>query len=352
MIKYLGSKRQLLPHILQSVEKAFPEARSVLDLFSGTARVGHALKSKGYRVLSNDHNAYAHVLATCYVQADKEEVHEAASMLIAEFNGLRGNPGYFTDSFAIKSRFFHPKNAEKVDVIRDAIERKSLDPVLKAVLLVSLMEAADRVDSTCGIQMAFLKKWASRAHNDIELRMPDVLARARFGKGEAFGLEALEAASRLRADVTYLDPPYNQHSYRGNYHIWETLILWDKPELYGVAHKRIDCKEKKSAFNSKVQFMGAFSSVVDALSSPVIIISFNNEGFVTREEMEAMLADRGSVSTRSIDYKRYVGAQIGIHNPQGEKVGEVSHLRNREYLYVLDRRAKVHYKASDEESRT
>jgi adenine-specific DNA-methyltransferase len=165
-----------------------------------------------------------------------------------------------------------------------------------------------------------------------------VLPQAKHGQGRAYGLEALDAASKLKADVAYLDPPYNQHSYRGNYHIWETLILWDKPELYGVAHKRIDCKEKKSAFNSKVQFMDAFASVVDALSMPVIVVSFNNEGFVTRKEMEAMLSHRGKVSTKSMDYKRYVGAQIGIHNPQGKKVGEVSHLRNREYLYVLDRR--------------
>ena len=36
----------------------------------------------------------------------------------------------------------------------------------------------------------------------------------------------------------------------------------------------------------------------------------------------------------SFDSKRYVGAQIGIHNPSGEKVGKVSHLRNLEYVVV------------------
>lgn len=339
MIKYLGSKRQLLPQILHSIAKAHPKAQSVIDLFSGTSRVGHALKAKGYRVLSNDHNAYAHILAKCYVEADRDSIEEEATLLIREFNALTGKPGYFTQSFSINSRFFHPKNAEKVDAIRDLIEAKMLPPLLKSVMLVSLMEAADRVDSTCGIQMAYLKEWAKRAHNNLELRMPNILARAKHGPGQAFCFEAIEAASKLKADVTYLDPPYNQHSYRGNYHIWETLILWDKPDLYGVAHKRVDCKEKKSPFNSKTQFMDAFAAVIDKLESPVLVISFNNEGFVTRKEMEAMLRMRGSVTTKSMDYKRYVGAQIGIHNPQGKKVGEVSHLRNREYLYVLDRRA-------------
>jgi adenine-specific DNA-methyltransferase len=32
-----------------------------------------------------------------------------------------------------------------------------------------------------------------------------------------------------------------------------------------------------------------------------------------------------------------VGAQIGIHNPKGKKVGTVSHLKNKEYLFVVTR---------------
>src|SRR5688572_15808893 len=124
MIKYLGSKRQLLPQILRCVKKAHPGAKSVVDLFSGTARVGHALKQEGYQVFSNDHNAYAHVLAQCYVESDFEAVQSDALRLIDELNHVSGAPGFFTDNFSIKSRFFHPKNGEKVDAIRDAIEAK------------------------------------------------------------------------------------------------------------------------------------------------------------------------------------------------------------------------------------
>lgn len=338
MIKYLGSKRQLLPQILKCIKKVHPKACSVADLFSGTARVGHALKNEGYQVFSNDHNTYAHTLAQCYVEADLEKVEHEARLLVNEFNQLQGMPGFFTQNFAVNSRFFHPKNTEKVDAIRDAIEAKNLPTLLKSVLMVSLMEAADRVDSTCGIQMAYLKSLAKRAENDIQLRMPKVLPMAKNGAAQAFCLEAIAAAEAIDADVSYLDPPYNQHSYRGNYHIWETLVLWDKPELYGIAQKRIDCKEKRSDFNSKVKFMTVFAQLIDAIKSKVMVISFNNEGFVTRKDMQELLGARGKVTTTSIDYKRYVGAQIGIHNPKGEKVGKVSHLRNREYLYVLDRR--------------
>ena len=54
-----------------------------------------------------------------------------------------------------------------------------------------------------------------------------------------------------------------------------------------------------------------------------------------------MLGHRQHVIVISQDFKRYVGAQIGIHNPKGEKVGTVSHLRNTEYVYVATDDAAV-----------
>lgn len=333
MIKYLGSKRTLLPVITEAI-RSVDGARSVVDLFSGTSRVGHALKREGYRVLANDHNSYAAALARCYVQAD-DTLAAAATGLIAEFNALPGTPGYFTDTFCIRSRFFKPHNGERVDAIREAIARKELEPELESVLLVSLMEAADRVDSTTGVQMAYLKGWASRAAGQLELRLPALLPRAAYGVGEAHQLDALDAASRLHADVAYIDPPYNQHSYLGNYHVWESLVRWDKPEVYGVACKRMDVRSRQSVFNSKTAFLAAFSRLIHTISAPVLVVSFNNEGYLSQDELQTLLNERGVVTTIERDYKRYVGAQIGIYNPKGEKVGAVSHLTNKEYVYVV-----------------
>lgn len=335
MIKYLGSKRLLIPWIKDVITENFPDASSVLDLFSGTSRVGHALKDAGFQVLANDHNQFAYTLAKCYVETDIEDLPSDMPKIIEYLNNLPSQAGYFTEKFCIKSRFFTPKNGARVDAIRPEIDRLNVSPNAKAVLLVSLMEAADRVDSTCGIQMAYLKNWAKRAEQDLVMRMPKVLPKNNRAQSRAFCLEALACAKEVEADVAYLDPPYNQHSYRGNYHIWETLTAWDSPEVYGTAQKRIDCQTKKSDFNKKRSFSDSLNEVLVSLKAKNIVLSFNNEGFISRNDISTMLGKLGQVTVYDRPYKRYVGAQIGIYNPKGKKVGEVKHLHNKELLFVL-----------------
>jgi adenine-specific DNA-methyltransferase len=333
MIKYLGSKRRMLGAILQAVGSV-PRAGTVIDLFSGTSRVGHALKAAGYRVRANDHNSYALALARCYVEADREELLGDTERLVAELNRLPGEPGWFTQTFCVASRYFQPRNGARVDAIRQAIAARGLPPRLEAVLLVSLMEAADRVDSTTGLQMAYLKSWAPRSHRELELRVPALLPRAAAGPGEAFGLDALEAAARLEGDVAYIDPPYNQHSYLRNYHVWESLVRWDLPAVYGVACKRVDCRERSSDFNVRSRFAVTMERLVASVRAPVLIVSASDESWLPGEQLAALLARRGEVTVLEYEQRRYVGAQIGIYNPRGEKVGRIGRLRNRERLYV------------------
>jgi adenine-specific DNA-methyltransferase len=335
VIKYLGSKRTLLP-VLEAVVASLPHRRSFADAFSGTSRVGMHMKRAGLQVFANDHNAYAATLARCYVEADVETVGKNARRLVRELNRLSPSAGYITHHFCEKARFFRPENGAKIDAIRDAIERKSLEPELKSVLLVSLMEAADRVDSTCGVHMAFLKQYAARADNELVLRLPDLTPASPYGKSKSYQADAKSFLKTVFADVIYLDPPYNQHSYLSNYHIWETLVLWDKPETYGITEKRADCRTRKSAFNAKAGSIDAMREVIGAACGKHLVVSFSDEGHIRRADMEAMLLMRGAVRVVENDYRRYVGAQIGIHNLKGEVVGEVSHLRNVEYIYIVD----------------
>ena len=338
MIKYLGSKRLLIPAIMDVVGQ-LEDVTSVADIFSGTSRVGFALKSAGYSVHSNDHNSYAATIAKSYVEANRDLVLEEVSSLIEQLQALDAKPGWFTENYCEKARYFQSHNGGKVDSIREKIEDWTLSgdisETVRAVLLTSLMEAADRVDSTTGVQMAYLKQWAKRSYNNLELRVPALLPDPENGPCLATQLDAASAAQTTTADLAYIDPPYNQHKYLGNYHIWESLVLWDKPEVYGIARKRIDCKDRRSEFNSKPRFLKTFEHLINSASSSRLLVSFSNEGYATRDEIVEVLSTRGKVTVYESDYKRYVGAQIGIHNPKGKKVGTAGHLRNIEYLFMV-----------------
>jgi adenine-specific DNA-methyltransferase len=339
VIKYLGSKRRLVPALTLLAESV--GTTRALDLFTGTTRVAQALKKSGAHVTAVDSATYAHVLARAYVATNARNVD--GRELTEVLGYLAARPpvrGYVTEVFCETARYFHPDNGARIDGIRDAIEDFAGTP-LYSLLLASLLEAADRVDSTTGLQMAYLKQWAPRALKPLELRVPNLIE----GDGTALLGDALDTARSLTGefDFAYLDPPYNQHRYFSNYHVWETLVRWDAPEYYGIACKRVDCREQAShsPFNGRRSMASALASVIDAVRSRLLAVSYNDEAWLTLDDLTAMCGSRGHVEVLSFDSKRYVGAQIGIHNPGGVKVGEVSHLRNTELIVLSGARDVV-----------
>lgn len=334
MIKYLGSKRVLVP-VLGAIAEA-AGARTALDLFCGTTRVAQEFKRRGIEVTAVDAASYAAVLARCYIETDATSVDLAElDDILAELTTLPGKRGYFTEVFCEKARFFQPKNGMRVDAIRDHLEERYREHPLFPILLTSLMLAADRVDSTVGLQMAFLKDWAPRSHREMELRPPRLLA----GAGRAVQGDALAVVSELgHFDLAYLDPPYNQHRYFTNYHIWETLVRWDAPDHYGVACKRADARDAstRSAFNSRTVMPQALQRVIKDVSAKTLVVSYNNESWVTAETIAGWIREAGHEYVASLDFdcKRHVGAQIGIFSPAGLKVGAVTHTRNTEHVLI------------------
>ena len=336
VIKYLGSKRRLVP-VLEAVCRQVAPRRA-LDLFTGTTRVAQAFKRAGAaEVVAVDLARYSHVLAGCYVATDARTVdHASVAEAVAELDRLPGLPGYVTDVFCTEARYFRPENGARIDAIRDAIAERHAGRWLEPILLASLLEAADRVDSTVGLQMAYLKQWAPRAAKPLTLRPPTLVA----GAGRAIHGDAAAVVDRLGSfDLAYLDPPYNQHRYFTNYHVWETLVAWDRPDYYGVACKRADARDPstRSAFNNRRLLPSALRHCIENVDARVVMVSCSDESWVSVDEIAEWCRARdrdGTVRVLAFPQRRYVGAQLGIHGPAGTKVGTVSHVRNVEHLVV------------------
>jgi adenine-specific DNA-methyltransferase len=388
MIKYIGSKRRLVPVLARICQVS--GARTALDLFTGTTRVAQAFKAQGVHVTAVDSARYAHTFARTYIETDAAATdHGALQAAVTHLNALPGKPGYVTETFSHEARFFQPHNAARIDAVRDAIDSEYAGSPLFPLLLTSLIEAADRVDSTTGVQMAYVKQWAPRSAKPLVLRVPELLN----GPGRAIQGDAVSLASGSGSgsvpglghfDLAYLDPPYNQHRYFTNYHVWETLVAWDAPEAYGVARKRLDARDPSthSVFNSKKTMPAALASVVQSVDCDLLVLSYNNESWLGLEELEAMCSIQApssgasgasgacgsggsggsgpsgrsgpsggsggsgpsgrsgrsetqrAVATLSFDSARYVGARIGIFDPSGRKVGRVGHLSNQELVVI------------------
>jgi adenine-specific DNA-methyltransferase len=332
MIKYLGSKRRLVPVLGDLLSRA--GAATAVDLFTGTTRVAQEWKRRGAHVTAVDSARYSAALAECYIATDARKVDRAALQeVISHLQSLPGTDGYVTETFSRRARYFQEHNARRIDAIRDAIESGWADHPWRPVLLAALLLAADRVDSTTGLQMAYLKDWSPRSYQPLELRLPDLLP----GPGAAHCGDAVEVGALLpEVDLAYLDPPYNQHRYVGNYHVWETIVAWDAPAHYGVACKRTDVRDAATAsvFNRRRQAPAAMAALVASVKAEILLISGSDEGWLGVAELADMAGGRGTVEVLAFDSKRYVGAQIGIHNPQGKKVGQVGRTRNTEFVIV------------------
>lgn len=334
MIKYLGSKRALVG-VLGSLADA-AGARSAVDLFTGTTRVAQEFCRRGLDTVAVDTAAYSEVLAQCYVETDAAAVDaDEVADALARLSALASRRGYVTEVFCERARYFHPDNGVRIDAIRDGIDDLYADSPLRPLLLTSLLEAADRVDATVGVQMAFLKQYPPRALRPLRLRAPVLTP----GRGTAVRADAQAyVATMPSVDLAYLDPPYNQHRYFTNYHVWETLVRWDAPEHYGIACKRVDARDDatRSAFNSRRTIHAALADTIAQVRAEVVVVSFSDEGLVGIDDVVAFCAARGgAVRVLAFDSRRYVGSTIGVYSPSGVKVGQPGRSRNTEFLVLV-----------------
>ncbi len=174
VIKYLGSKRVLVPVLggIASAVEVTHGGRPVHRHHPG----GPGVQAAGDRGHGDRRGVVQRGAQRLLHRHRPRAVDQVALRAeLARLNALPGEPGYVTRTFCEESRYFQPRNGARIDAIRAAIEQDHPAGPLRAILLTALMLAADRVDSTTGLQMAYLKQWSPRSHRDLELRLPELL---------------------------------------------------------------------------------------------------------------------------------------------------------------------------------
>ncbi|MDE7469144.1 MAG: DNA adenine methylase [Desulfovibrionaceae bacterium] len=349
-IKYAGSKLKILPHII-AVLSQLQDVEYVLDGFSGTTRVSQAFAQLNYHTTSNDIAIWSEVLATCYLKSEKEDKYYQE--ILSYLNALDGYEGWFTHHYGgdinDKKKPFQRKNTKKLDAIRDAIEELQLDWVDKTVILTSLIYALDEVDSTLGHYASYLSTWSSRSFKDIFLRLPQRFPLATHN--EVIRNNIFDVVQERAYDLVYFDPPYGSNNdkmpssrirYNSYYHIWKTVILHDKPDVFGKANRRVDSKDSYTTCpfeeykkDSKGNFvaMNALNTLISSAKTRYILLSYSSGGRVPKTALLDILHTHGKLIYKTeIDYKRNVmSTMCSTHQWSDESTG------HKELLFLLEK---------------
>ena len=352
IITYLGNKRSLLANIskeIQTIKKELKKQKAVCaDLFSGSGIVARMMKQHASSLLVNDLESYSRIINSCYLtnisDFPKDEYNEIRFFIEEECKKNKTS-GIITQNYAPKDDknikkdervFYTHENAILIDTYRNLIEENCNEKLNPYFLAPLLTEASVHVN-TSGVFKGFYKnKYTgigcfgasgknalSRIFGKIELKEPI------FSNFECpyyiFQEDAVKLSTELKnIDITYLDPPYNQHPYGSNYFMLN-LILKNKLDVQISKVSGITQDWNRSLFNKAKFALPSLEKIISNLDSKFIIISYNSEGFISFDQMIQMLKKYGSLKTINIEYNTFRGSR---------------NLKNRslhvcEYLFVL-----------------
>ncbi|MBS1786683.1 MAG: DNA adenine methylase [Acidobacteria bacterium] len=321
-MNYIGSKYSLLPFL----ENVWREVRdggeqTACDIFAGTGAVGRMFKRLGLRVIANDFQTYAYTLNRAYLvinQAPRfarlqkayepilDEGANSTERVLALLNRLEGMPGFIYENYGpAGNRFYYSAgNAERADAIRQTIEswreQRLINEDEYFYLLTSLLEAIDQVANTASVYGAFLKKFKATALRPLTMKPLELCNHV---KGcEVHQRDANELIREIECDVLYLDPPYNHRQYGANYHVLETVAAYDNPQLSGVTGMR---DYPRSRYCQSKQAAEALEDLITHTQARHILLSYNDEGVLSLEEIKRILSLRGELKTFEQPYNRF-----------------------------------------------
>jgi adenine-specific DNA-methyltransferase len=377
LIAYIGNKRSLQPLLYQVFSRiagglsgrdrgSFDGSAPVfLDPFAGSGSIARLARYLGYRVLANDWEYYAYVLNYAHLCIGSSEAQGlfrsrgGPERMLAELNALpppaeadRYISRYYAPvsteaaDYRRERLFYTRENALIIDAIRSRIEEMYPGRRItkeKLLLLAALLYQCATHTNTSGVFKACHKGFGGhgrdalgRILSPIRLQMPIVIDAP--GEAEVGCQDALHFVRSRPAELCYLDPPYNQHQYGSNYHLLNTIALWDKPamnnELRGdgrLKHKagiRRDWVKTRSAYCYRNSAGRTFRELLEAIDAQHIVLSYNTEGIIPFEELVELLASQGRVELFSNEYVKFRGGKQSI----------ARQVHNLEFVLLLDRK--------------
>lgn len=302
--RYIGSKNKLIAWIKSLIIEE-TEGTSFLDLFAGTGVVSKNMLDLYNSFIINDFLYSNEVIYKAFFSTEpfnkdiikiKEQKYQKLTVC---------DENYFSKNYG--GKFFSNNDATVIGEIREDIEKdKSLSDREKSILLASLVYSCDKVANTVGHYDAYRKKIQIEDRFKFELIKPiDTTGKDIF----IHRVDANELVKKIKADVVFIDPPYNSRQYSRFYHLLENLVKWTKPELEGVAMK--PPVENMSEY-SKTKAPEKFDELIQNIDAKYIVVTYNNtyasksnssKNKITHDQIINSLSKVGSTRQFEQDYQ-------------------------------------------------
>ena len=371
LIAYIGNKRRLLPFIenvfLEILDKD-KNIKTALDLFAGSGSVSRLLKTLDLEVYSNDWEYYSYILNYAHIRINIEDtknmfIHTGGLQntieTINNINRIKNKDRYISKYYSPKNdynpdlkneRLFYTQyNGTKIDIIRHNIEELYKNNAINQkeyfYLIASLIYEAATHTNTSGVFKAFHSGFGGRNKDALSRILTPIslkeLPLYNGKKGYVSMLDANEFAIKnkdKKFDLVYLDPPYNQHQYGSNYHLLNTIALWDKPKInkniYINGKKtdkggiRKDWIKTKSDYCYKKTAKNSLINLLENINANHIVMSYSTDGIIEFDDLISILENKGDLKIATSEYVKYRGAKRSI----------VNKTKNIEYLFIIDAR--------------
>lgn len=325
------------------VEEAADNRLTFFDAFCGTGAVADSLKDS-FNVIANDKLNWCVTYTKGRVCGEDCKFESLGFDPFEHFNSNdKTIKGFFYKNYspaASKRMYFTPENAGRIDYFRTTIEKWKQSNLITeneyAYLLACLIESVSVVSNTAGVYGAFLKHWDSRAIKKIEFKKVSYNPSLR---NEAIFLNhnIEDIVSEINCDILYLDPPYTQNQYGTQYHLLETLVLYDNPSISAVTGSR-STTPMRSDWSKEYKSHIHFDKVLAKTRAKYILFSYSRDGFMSKSFIEASLKRYGKPDTylcEKISYRKYTNFKSRESNDHFE------------YLFFIERKdeAEVVYES-------
>ena len=312
--------------------------------------MGRYFKTRGYKIIANDIQYYSYVLNRHYIGNHKElnfakltkeipalksiDVKNRKNFVCNYLSDLKGVKGFIYKNYCLGGtkdkeelrQYFSDENGMRCDAIRQKIENWKEQNLIfddeYYFLITSLVESIDKYANTASVYGAFLKKLKKTAQNNLILKPAELIINDQ--EHEVFNEDINEIAGKVKGDILYLDPPYNQRQYATNYHMLETIAKYDNPKIHGKTGLR-EYQNQKSLYCSRTQVKKVFKDLILKAKAKYIFLSYNNEGLMTLGDIQETMSLRGEYGNFTKEYNRFKADKSDNRNYTANKTVEYLH---------------------------